>query len=193
MTKYILHGGYTSRKTDDNKKFFSEIVKGLSNPVKILCVYYAKEDKSKWSELFENDKENFSFASPQKTLNLEIANDKTDAFIEQISNADVIYMRGGKSTHILQEYLEKVSDLEKLWSGKVVAGSSAGAIVLSKYYYENDDDMRPYNKGLGILPIKVFCHYTQEQSDKLRKLKEYGENIETIYTIPDEKFFIIEQ
>jgi len=193
MTKYILHAGNTGRKTDDNKNFFYEITRGLSDPVKVLCVYYAKEDKSKWQELFENDQENFSSASPQKVLIFEMANDKTIAFVEQIKSADVIYMRGGNSTHILQEYLEKVDDLEKLWSGKVVAGSSAGAIVLSEYYYENDDEVRPYNKGLGILPIKTFCHYTEEQSDKLTKLKEYGENMETIYTIPEEKFFIIER
>jgi peptidase E len=193
MTKYILHGGNTGRKTDDNKKFFHEITNDLLDPVRILCVYYAKEDKSKWPELFVNDQENFSSASPEKSLIFDMANDKTIIFIEQLKKADVIYMRGGNSTRILQEYLEKVPNLKNLWKGKVIAGSSAGAIVLSEYYYENGDEARPYNKGLGILTIKSFCHYTEDQSDKLMKLKEYGENVENVYTIPDEKFIIIER
>jgi len=29
MNKYILHGGYTSKKNDLNNRFFEEIAKGL--------------------------------------------------------------------------------------------------------------------------------------------------------------------
>ncbi len=193
MTKYILHGGATSRESEDNRNFFLEMIKGLSGTVNILCVYYARKDKDKWAFDLENDKQKFSKVVTDQTLNFEIADEDTNIFIEQIKKADVIYMRGGESTHLLQEYLEKVDNLENLWKGKVVAGSSAGAIVLAKYYYENGHEERPYNKGLGILPIKAFSHYTDGESDKLEKLKEFGENIETIYKIPEEKFFVIEQ
>ena len=189
MTKYILHGGQAGRQSPDNKKFFLEMVNGLSDKVNVLCVLFARE-KDVWNEKFEEDKRNFSSASPQKVFRFVLANDKTSAFTEQIKQADVIYLKGG-NTHWLQDHLAEVPDLKNLLTGKVVAGSSAGALVLSKYYYENDDDT--YNKGLGILPIKTFCHYEEEKSDKLTKLKEFGENIETIYTIPEEKFFIIEQ
>lgn len=189
MTKYILHGGATGNKTDDNKNFFFKATDGLSDPVNVLCIYYAKEEKEKWADLFVEDKINFSSASPQKVLNFVMADDKTSAFTEQLKSADVIYLRGG-NTHVLQDYLEKVDDLENLWRDKVVAGSSAGALVLSKYYYENDDDT--FNKGLGILPIKTFCHYTEEKSDKLEKLKKYGEELK-IYAISEGKFFIIEE
>lgn len=190
MTKYILHGGGVSNKTEDNQKFFFEVTKGLSGPVNILCVYYAKEEKEEWPELLVEDKINFSSAAPQKNLNFMMASDEASAFIEQIKAADIIYLRGGNS-HVLQSYLEKVEELESLWHGKVIAGSSAGGLVLSKYYYENDDNT--FNKGLGILPIKAFCHYTEKKSEKLKQLKEFGENIETIYAIPEEKFFIIER
>ena len=43
-----------------------------------------------------------------------------------------------------------------------------------------DDDVEIINEG-----------DEETAKDKLTKLKEYGENIETVYTIPDEKFFII--
>lgn len=189
MTKYILHGGHAGRQSPDNKKFFLEMVNGSSEKINVLVVLFARE-KEIWNEKFEEDKRNFSSASPQKVFSFVLATDKTSTFIEQIKHADVIYLKGG-NTHWLQDRLAKIPDLKNLLSGKVIAGSSAGALVLSKYYYENDNDT--YNEGLGILPIKTFCHYAEEKSDKLAGLKEFGENIETIYTIPEEKFFIIEQ
>jgi len=187
-TKYILHGGAASRETEDNKKFFKEIMKGLSDSSNVLVVCYAKPRET-WNEILEAVKKTFSYASPQKVLNFELASDKTSAFIEQINRADAIYLLGGDS-HTLKEYLSRVPNLSELWEDKTIAGSSAGALVLSKYFYENDDDT--YNEGLGILPFKIFCHYTEEKSDKLEKLRSFGENIK-IRTIPEEKFFIIEQ
>ncbi|MBU1179328.1 Type 1 glutamine amidotransferase-like domain-containing protein [Patescibacteria group bacterium] len=187
-TKYILHGGAARRETEDNKKFFEEITKGLSDSSNVLVVCYAKP-KETWSETLEAVKKTISSASPQKVLNFELASDKTSAFIEQIKKADAIYLLGGDS-HTLKEYLSHVPNLSELWAGKTVAGSSAGALVLSKYFYENDDDT--YNEGLSILPFKTFCHYAEEKSDKLEKLRQFGENIE-VRTIPEEKFFIIEQ
>ena len=187
-TKYILHGGAARRETEDNKKFFEEITKGLSDSSNVLVICYAKP-KETWNETLKAVKKTISSASPQKVLNFELASDKTSAFIEQVKKADAIYLLGGDS-HTLKEYLSYFPDLSKLWAGKTVAGSSAGALVLSKYFYENDDDT--CNEGLSILPFKTFCHYAEEKSDKLEKLRQFGENIE-VRTIPEEKFFIIEQ
>lgn len=200
MTKYILHGGATGNKTENNRKFFFAMTDGLPDPVKVLCVYFAREKES-WPELFEQDKINFSSAAPatpglpggqaapRKVLNLVMADEDTDIFVEQIKKADVIYLRGG-DTRALQNGLKKVRGLENLCKGKVVAGASAGALVLAKYYYENDRDI--YNQGLGLLPIKAFCHYTEKKVDKLEKLKKYGEELK-VYAIPEEKFFVIQR
>ena len=95
-------------------------------------------------------------------------------------------MLGGE-TRILRDYLAKVEHLENIWKDKTIAGSSAGALALSSYWYENDDDT--YNQGLGILPFKLFCHYSEEKSDKLRRLKGYGDDNE-VKTIEEEKYFI---
>jgi peptidase E len=186
MTKYILHGG-AWQSTADYKKFFSEMIKDLPSQANILCVYFARE-KFMWDENFEEDKIKFLSVSRQKNFNFEMAVDKVNVFLEQIKTSDLIYIRGG-DTHILQKFLEKIDHLEVFWQGKTVAGSSAGALVLSKYYYENDDDT--FNKGLGILPIKVFCHYTKEKSDKLEELKKIREDVKQIYAISEEEFFII--
>lgn len=188
MTKYILHGGETSRQSLDNKKFFSKITNDLPDGATILCVYFARE-KARWPKAFEQDKLHFSSATQQKIFNFLLADDKTYTFIEQIKKADVIYLRGG-DTEMLKKSLNKIADINELWQGKIVAASSAGVYVLSKYYYTNSKD--DIYKGFGILPIKTLCHYTENKSDKLEKLKKYGEDLK-VYAIPEEKFFIIKQ
>lgn len=188
MTKYILHGGETKRKTPDNIKFFSEVTSGLSDGATILCVYFARE-KDRWLKALEQDKLNFSSTTQQKVFKFVIANDKIFTFIEQVKQADVIYLRGG-NTEMLKEVLSKVENLSELWQGKIIVASSAGVYVLSKYYYTNSKD--DIYEGFGILPIKTFCHYAEEKYDKLEKLKKYGEDLK-VYAIPEEKFFIIEQ
>lgn len=188
MTKYILHGGATRNKTEDNSRFFGEIISSLSNNATILCVYFAKP-KELWSEIFRQEKINFSSVAKGKVINFLLASEETDIFVEQIKKSDAIFLRGG-DTDKLKEALSGVGDLGDLWKDKVVAGSSAGVYVLSKYYYTNTKD--GISEGLGILPIKSFCHYTDEKQVKLEELKSYRENLK-VYAIPEEKYFVIEQ
>lgn len=165
---------------------------GLPEPVNVLCVYFARE-KSLWPELFVEDKINFSSTAPDKILNFVMAEDATDILVEQIKKADVIYLRGGE-TSMLQATLGKVKNLRELWQGKVVAGSSAGAYVLSAHYYSSRQGNQIV-RGFGLLPIKILCHYAETDPDRvgrLKLLKEYGEELK-IYAIPEEKFFVIEQ
>jgi peptidase E len=188
MTKFILHGGATRNKTENNRKFFHEMTDGLPDPVNILCAYFAKE-KEKWQELFKEDKINFSSAAPGKVLNFFMANVETQNLTEQIKKADVIYLRGG-TTGKLQAMLGRVKNLKELFKGKVVAGSSAGAYVLATYYPDKENTI--ISKGLELLPIKTFAHYTEEHKNQLEILKKYGEELE-VYAIPEEKFEVIEK
>lgn len=187
MTKYILHGGATSKDSPDNKKFFNEAIRGLQGQVTILCVYFAREKKL-WPKMLEQDKLHFASTNKQKVFNFIIADDKTSNLIEQMKKADLIYLRGGE-TNKLKESLSKVKNLGNLFKDKVIIGSSAGAYVLSRYYYTNSEDT--ILNGFDILPIKTFCHYSEGKVNKLEKLKQYGENLK-VYAIPEEKFFIIE-
>lgn len=188
MTKYFLHGGEAGRQTPNNKKFFFELANGLSGKINILSVLFAR-DKAIWDEKFEEDKINFSSASPEKDFSFVLASDQTDTFIQQLKQANIIFIKGG-DTHILQKYLVKIPDLKNLFDGKIVAGISAGALVLSKYYAT--DEGTKFYEGLGILAIKTFTHYTDEKHETLEELKKYTEHLET-YAIPEEKFFVIEQ
>jgi len=188
MTKYILHGGASKRETEDNKKFFREIADSLPNSAEVLVVCYMMVGKD-WPEVLKADKRKFSSAAPDKKLNLVLADTHPDVFRGQLKSADAVYLHGG-NTHILKEYPDKIPNLENLWQGKIIAGTSAGALVLTKYWYENDDDT--YNQGLGILPFKLFCHYSEEKADKLKKLKAFGDNSE-VRIIPEEEFFVFKQ
>ncbi|MBL7155176.1 MAG: Type 1 glutamine amidotransferase-like domain-containing protein [Candidatus Portnoybacteria bacterium] len=188
MTKYVLHGGATSLPSVHNKNFFREMVKELPQPVKILTVYFANA-KEKWSELFEDDKKKFSSFNPETKMEFAIAGDDIETLVNQISSNDVIYIRGGRNL-LVYELFSKIKNLSQLFQGKVVGGSSAGAYVFSRYYYSNDKDR--IMEGLGILPIKTFAHYSEDKTDKLQKLKEYGEDLE-VYTIPEAEFVVIEK
>lgn len=156
MTKYILHGGATRKKTDDNKKFFAEMCKNKSNEINILCVYFTQE-KNAWDKLFTQEKNAFQETTPTKNLNFTLAKDDIKIFKEQIKQNDVIYMRGGK-TEMLMNVLNRVENFKDLIKNKIISGSSAGACVLSKYYASNKIE-----EGLGILPIKTIVHYSEKK------------------------------
>lgn len=188
MTKYILHGGATSNRSDNNKNFFFTMTENIPDDATILCVYFARP-KEDWLMLFEQDKINFSSVSQQKNLRFVLADDTIDTLTEQIKNADTVYLRGG-DTDVLKNILGNVQNLNQLFQNKIISGSSAGVYVLSTYYYTNKKDRVEY--GLGVLPIKTFCHYTEEKSHALNMLKTYNEDLD-IYAIPEEKFFVIEQ
>jgi len=186
MTKFILHGGATSTRSEKNSRFFREIVKGFDKRVKILLVYFSR-DKFEWDILQKKDKETFQSVFNGKIL-FDIASEDYSEFKKQVMSNDIVYLRGGK-TPDLQKKLQKMKNFKKIIHGKVVVGSSAGAYVLSEYYYSNRLDS--IFEGLGVLPIKVFCHFDESKQNALQKLKNFGQELETII-LPEEEFIVIE-
>jgi len=188
MTKFILHGGRTSRPSVHNTNFFKEMVKSSPEPVKILTVYFAVI-KEKWKESFEDDKKKFFLFNPDTEMEFVLASDDIDILIGQIKSANIIYIRGGTEL-LIYEIFRKINNLAELFDSKVIGGSSAGAYVLSKYFYSNYRDS--IHEGTGILPIKCFAHYSDEMSDKLQMLKEYNEDLD-VYAIPETEFVVIKK
>lgn len=181
-TKYIIHGGFAGHINSDNDKFFQEILKDTGERVNILLVYFAKElDRIPVNQA--EDEVQFGRSKESKILTFEVARD--EKFLEQVKWADVIYLHGGTTLKLL-ETLKKFSGLEKLFVGKTVAGESAGAYVLSAYFYSKSAG--GLFQGLGLLPIKLICHYVGENSEKL---KDAPDNLETLL-LPDYKFRVYE-
>lgn len=182
MTKVILVGGYPRKAQDGGKAFAEELIKDFKQPVKILECLFARP-RDNWEKAFAEDKEFFTSLLPNNKLEFQMA--LPEKFKEQVKWADAIYIRGGASEAILLE-LQKQSKgwIEEL-SGKTLAGSSAGAHAISKYYYGLDD--LKIGEGLGLLPLKVIVHYRSNYNapkidwDKAeQELKNYKGELEIV-------------
>ena len=153
-TKYILVGGYPHKAADGGKAFCEELVKGFEEPVRILECLFARP-RDNWEKAFNQDKDFLLHNLPNKKLEFQLAN--PERFGEQVVWALTIYIRGGTSEAVLMELQKQSKGWEKGLPGKTLAGSSAGAHAISKYYYGLDD--LKIGEGLGLLPLKVIVHY----------------------------------
>ena len=160
-TKIILHGGYAGRVNEQNNVFFSEILKDVPENMKVLLVYFAKE-KDEYDRMEREDKQQFENNSRGRKLSFEIASEND--FIEQIKQSDVVYLHGGQTMKLL-ETLKKYPDFQDTIKGKIIAGESAGAYVLSSCFYSKTEG--GIFKGLGFVPVKTICHYAGENNEKL--------------------------
>jgi peptidase E len=180
MATFILHGGYTSAPVQSNRDFFHKITKDLSDGASVLVCYFAREQKE-YDRLFAEDQRNLIDNARGKEINVVLAS--VEHFVDQLSQAGALYMRGG-STQKLLSVLKRYPAFSKLIAGKVVAGSSAGAYVLAKYFYSQDE--RAVGRGLGLLPIGVIAHFDNNQ-EELDQLKQAAKGLEVV-TIPDSEF-----
>jgi peptidase E len=151
MTKFILHGGNTRFDNEHNHSFLNEIVKNIPPEGKVLIVMFATKTEKKeayFSELIKK----FKKVSNREDISYLLATESD--FISQIKSSDAMYIQGG-NTATLKETLLKYPDFKGAIKGKTIAGSSAGAYVLSTYYYTNS--LNKVLKGLGLLPIRIMC------------------------------------
>lgn len=187
MTKYILHGGATRRfELEGNRGFFKEILADLPQKVKVLLIYFAREEKE-IPENFMDDKNNFQSTSPNRQIEFQVAQENPLEFKEQIKWADAIYVRGGNTQKLLAK-INQSPDFADLIKGKVYAGSSAGMYLVCKHYYSND--RRQFEQGLGILPIKGLAHWDESKQDILEKLRNIGEDL-PIYKVAEGQFIVL--
>lgn len=184
ITKYILHGGNSKEINPENDSFFREITLGSKGKVLVLLNYFSREE-SEAPTLAEQDKKRLLQNSDNKNLEFEIAKPKKLA--EQLKRAYAMYIRGGETTWLTKK-MSQTSNLEKLFEGKTIAGSSAGVYVLSKYYWGNDS--KKLGRGLGILNLKAFCHYTPNDMKIVKKLLNYKEKL-PLLTLPNYKWVVL--
>jgi peptidase E len=158
MTKYILHGGFTSTDNELNRTFYEEIVRDVPNDGTVLLVYFASEDGGV-ADKGVQDEARIAAQAHGKKLNILVATE--GEFRAQLAQADAVYFRGG-STEKLLAALKPYNILKSLFEGKTIAGSSAGAYMLSTYCAAHEGT--ELRAGLGILPLRVICH---AESDRL--------------------------
>lgn len=162
-TKFILHGGYSGRKNSENDKFFKEILKDAPKDTQILLVYFAKE-VDEYLRMQREDIWQFEENSDNKNRSFEIASE--ESFPKQTAQSDIIYLHGGKTSKLLTA-LKQYPNLRELFEGKIVAGESAGAYVLSACFYSKTEG--GIFEGLGFVPAKTICHYVGENKENLNE------------------------
>ena len=187
-TKYILVGGHPWKAHDGGRGFCAETVKGFSEPIKILECMFARP-KEVWEKLLSEDKHFFATHLPGKRIEFQVADERS--FIEQIEWAHILYLKGG-TTEQLVRALARSDRWRRGLNGKTIAGSSAGANAIAKYYYSLDG--LALRNGLGLLPVKVLVHYRSDYNapnvnwDKaLNELKNYKEDL-SVLTLAEGQF-----
>ena len=178
ITKYILSGGYAGRPNKYNDKFFLEILKTKKKKLHILLVYFAKT-VDEYKGMTKEDYFQFNKNKGDKELSFKIATE--EEFFKQAKWTDIIYLHGGKTLKLLAA-LKKNRNLSELFNGKIIAGESAGAYVLSSCFYSKSEG-GCFN-GLGFVPVKTICHYIGENSEKLN---ECPSGLEALL-LPDYKY-----
>jgi peptidase E len=153
MTKYVLVGGHPWKVPDGGKSFVEELVRGFPDPVRVLLVPFARP-KKEWERTLADDREFFAKHLPEKTLEIKLADEH--GFLQQVRWTKVILLKGGTSD-VLVDVLKRHPDWERELAGKTLAGSSAGADVISRTYF--DLDSPGVRHGLALLPISVLVHY----------------------------------
>jgi peptidase E len=161
MTKFILVGGYPRGAADGGKAFCESLAKGFFKPAKILECLFSRPIND-WEGSFQQDVEFFSKFLGQENVHLKMAT--LENFEKELEWADAVYFRGGE-TDLLIERLSKYPEWRNKLDGKTVAGSSAGAYMLSKYYF--DIVNFGIKEGLGLVEAKSIVHWKSETYQNL--------------------------
>lgn len=190
MTKFILHGGFSRTLNEQNRKFREEVVKDVPENGQLLIVYFSRPD-DEYPKLASQDVPAFKEAAGGKKINIVIAG--KDNFIEELKSSQAIFMRGGR-TELLADELKKHPELKDLIKGKTIAGSSAGAYVLSRYYHSASRG--GIHEGLGILPLRMICHYQSDtfkfNDDPVSLMEKYPKDLPLII-LKDFEYTVINQ
>lgn len=179
----MLHGGNTERVTEKNAAFYHAIVEKVdSDTVRVLCVYFARPEH-RWQDSYAEDQAQFAAVQTSKQIVTTLA--AYDSFEQDMERADVIFINGGRKGYLKEALLQVgVERLRQLLDGKLIVGASAGANMLSRYYYSSVID--GIREGIGLIDAKVFTHYAPEKSARLNALKAHGEDVPVVAVAEEE-------
>lgn len=179
MAKYVLIGGGETRKDKgyETGEIDSEIVKLVKKDKKnFLFIGLANNFSDSYYDAMKNIYKKLgcdcSYLKKKNILNnFEIAEKK-------IRDADIIYIGGGDSIKLLNEVRQYGLDklLLNLKSDVVVAGMSAGAIMLANKGYSDslilrgEDESFSFVSGLGFVDVNICPHYNK--SERRESLKQ---------------------
>lgn len=175
-------GEFTSLMIEVDTYLLSLINKKNSSPKVVILPTAAGQEKDalKWIKNGINHFQNLK-SSP---FGLEILN-QSDAQnltkIKKLVDAKLIYFSGGHPGYLLS-CLEKSKLWQKIYfqykKGIVLAGCSAGAMVMGNYVLANaqqtiSQNKKPvWKKGLGLMPFTILPHFDWIEKNEPQKLKK---------------------
>lgn len=188
--RILLHGGNSNKKSDKNDMFYRDIVQGVGkDTVRILCVYFARPE-GRWENSYAEDQSIFRAIGIETGIDVEttLATYDIQELLDVIAESDVIFINGGFKGHLKDTLLTiGVDNFCQMLQGKTLVGISAGANMMSKYYYSQS--IEGVREGIGLLDIKLLTHYTPDRQEQMAKLQAYEEDL-PIITIAEEEYIV---
>lgn len=210
MRKCVLIGGGEvgrGRTTYETKEIDEEIVKMTEkeNP-NFLFIGLASSFSDSYYDTMKKIYKNLGCTPVYLKKKNMIHN--PDLVKEKIEKADIIYIAGGDTIKLLDDVYEYKLDFllkEAYERGCVLAGLSAGAILLSKEGFSDSKILRgesnkhQFIEGLNLVDLSICPHYqaneqkTEELQEELKgtKKKVYGISNGVALKIIDHKISII--
>ena len=158
MTKFILHGGFERAENELNQAFYRELVEDIPDKgTLLLCSFASTHEEEEIKQRYQEQTDRIKSLIDKK-INFLLA-DK-GSFLEQARLADAIHFRGGHTPKLLS-VLRSYPTLSSILTGKTVSGSSAGAYALAMYGPGHSE--KGIREGLGLVPIRLICHYESQE------------------------------
>jgi len=173
MKIFFIGGGEINQK--ETIKIDKEIIKeGGGKNASVLFFPTAAGDNDGY---VKNFLKYYSSIGCNNIKSVKLSQESLEEIKEKIMKADIIYLGGGSAKLLIDCFRKKkiISVLRRfLDKGRVLAGMSAGAIVLGEISIlsEIEDDLN-FGKGFGILPQFIFLpHYKKSYKDKVYLIKK---------------------
>ena len=191
MKKLVLIGGGDIGRGNtsyETKEIDEEIVKltGIAKP-KLLFIGLASSFSDSYYDTIKKIYRDLgcecAYLKKKNIIN------NPDIVKEKINKANIIYIGGGDTVKLINDIKEYKIDellLEAYNRGCVLAGTSAGAILLSNsgysdsYILRGESNKYEFIKGLGLTNINFCPHYhsSKEKDEELESdLKEFKEPV----------------
>ena len=199
----LIGGGETGRGTTtyETKEIDEEVVKMTEkeNPIFLFIGLASSHSDSYYDTMKKIYKELGCTTEYLKKKNII---NNPDIVKDKISRADIIYICGGDTVKLINDIKEYEIDklLKEAYNrGCVMAGMSAGAIMLSKegfsdsLIFRGESDKHEFIKGFKFIDLSICPHYhSNEVKDKelLESIKDkevYGLENGTALKIIDDK------
>ncbi len=174
---------------------FLNLVNKTPSTIKVLFIPTASRAEEELYYVEKSKEELLSIGIEEKniiTFNLDY-----DLSEEELNKIDVIYVCGGNTFYLLHRVRETKFDkviMDFISSGKVYVGVSAGSVLagpninIRNLYKDNDIGIEDF-QGLNITDIIVIPHYTEEEKEKIQRIKE--ETKYSIITLTDSQALLI--